>query len=109
MEPLYVLLPLHKEEEYEYFASLEGNTYFFHFYYNMRMSTWFMDISYGDMTPLFLGIALVPNFPILFDHTSPFTGYFWLDPIGEEVNETVSNPFELHKYFNLFYIYEGEL
>jgi hypothetical protein len=35
----------------------------------------------------------------------PFTGFFYLESVGKEQNETVENPFEIWKYYKLFYGY----
>lgn len=102
----FVELPLYEDEDYYYTVSLEGNAYQFRLYFNMRMQQWIYDLRYVDGDPIVLGEALVPNLPILLEYATPLTGFLWLQPIGKEQNETVINPFELSKYYQLFYIWE---
>ena len=99
-------LPLYNSSDYQYTFTLERVSYKFRFYYNERMRQWIMDIRLSDGTPVVLGTALVPYHPIGFDYITPFTGFFWLEAIGEDQNETISNPYDLSKYYRLFYFWD---
>lgn len=103
-------LPLFPEADYEYIISLERVAYKIRFYYNERMQQWIVDLRYADNTPIVLGEALVPEYPLFFDYNLELSGMFWLEPIGESINETIINPFELNQYYRLFYWFEdGEI
>lgn len=102
-----VHLPLFKDADYEYTVSLERVAYKLRFYYNERMEQWMVDLRYANNDPIILGEAVVPQFPMFRDYLTELSGFFWLEPIGKSKNETISNPFELEKYYKLFYFYEG--
>jgi hypothetical protein len=108
MSEYYVYIPLFPDPNYEMIVSLERTAYKIRAYYNERMQAWIMDLRYVDNTPLVLGQRIVPNYPLMLDYDLPLTGYFWLEAIGDNINETVSNPFELNQYYRLYYIYEEE-
>jgi hypothetical protein len=101
-----ILLPLYEESDYFYNVTIERVSYRFRFYYNERMKQWILDIYLSDKTPIILGVCLVPSYPMLYDYLDVFNGFLWLSPIGGNKNETISNPFELSKYYNLYYITE---
>lgn len=102
----YVPLPLFKESNYLYTVPLERVSYQLKFYYNERMEQWIMDLLYADGVPIVLGQALIANYPLFSEYVIEPTGFFFLEPIGENKNQTVINPFELEKYYRLFYLYE---
>ena len=106
MTVMFVTLPLHSDEDYQYTIALEKVAYNIRLYYNFRMEQWVMDLRYANNEPLVLGVAIVPNYPMLVDYILPLSGMFWLEPIGKKQNETITNPFELNKYYNFFYIYD---
>ena len=101
-----LLLPLYESADYFYNVSLENVSYRLRFYYSERIKQWIFDIRFADKTPVVLGEALVPLHPIGLDYITEFTGFFWLEPIGELKNETISNPYELSKYYRLFYFWD---
>jgi hypothetical protein len=102
----YVNLPLYDEEDYFYYVPLERTSYKLRIYYNSRIQGWILDLMEGNDEPIVMGMALVPNYPIAGDYLTSLTGFFWLEAIGAEKNETIINPYELWKYYRLFYIYE---
>ena len=104
----YEILPLYSDPDYYYVVSLQGIAYKIRFYYNERVARWCMDLSYADGTPIVLGESLVRNFPMFLDyHIEGLTGYFFLEEVGKNINETNNNPYEVWKYFRLYYIYES--
>lgn len=102
----YVPLPLYTDADYFYTVSLERVAYRLRLYYNDRMQQWMIDLRYANNDPIVLGEALVPEYPLFFDYVTELTGFFWLSPIGKSQNQTISNPFELNKYFEFNYFYE---
>lgn len=105
----YVFLPLFQDADYEYVVSLQRVAYKLRFFYIEREERWAIDLRYADNTPIVLGAALVPEYPLFLDYyIEDLTGTFWLEPIGKNKNETVSNPFELNEYYRLFYYFEDE-
>lgn len=101
----YIELPLYSDPSYFYNITLEGVSYKVEFYFIERSRSWVFDLSYADNTPIVLGEKLVQNYPMLYSHTTPLSGAFFLLPIGEERNYTVDEYFQIDKYFRLFYIY----
>lgn len=105
----YTNIPLYQEPDYEYIITLERVAVKIRFYFNERMQQWIIDLRYADNTPIVLGEALVPNYPLFADYLlGELSGNFWLEPIGKNQNETVFNPYELNQYYKLFYVYEDE-
>lgn len=103
----YVTLPLYEDSDYQYDISLEGNYYTLRLYYNERAEAWFFELRDGENTMLVGGERLVPYYPLLRNYSlENLTGMIWLEYIGYDMNETLSNPFELSKYNKLFYIYD---
>lgn len=103
---IFTELPLFPDPSYFYFINLEGTSYKVEFYFIERSKSWVFDLSYADNTPIVLGEKLVPDYPMLLNHTTPLSGAFFLIPIGEEKNYTVDEYFQIDKYFRFFYIYE---
>ena len=101
----FLKLPLFQNPDYYYTTPLEGVAYKIRLYYNVKLESWMMDVRYADNTPIILVVKVIPNYPILVDHEMPFSGFFVFESIGKDQNETVNNPFELWKYYNLFYGY----
>lgn len=103
----YVNLPLFSDSDYEYVVNLEGFAYRIRLFYIEREQRWAMDLRQADRTPLVLGAAVVPDWPLFIDYYLPnLTGVFWFEPIGRDMNETRQNPFELNEYFRFFYYYD---
>lgn len=103
-----VKLPLYSDNDYKYNISLERVSYNIRLYYNDRMENWMLDLRYADGTPIVLGSAIKPEYPMLRDYVTGLSGYFWLSPIGLNRANTVDNKFELYKYFNFRYVYFEE-
>ena len=92
---------------YFFTAPLEGNSYRIWLYYNERMEQWIFNLSDPDDNPIVMGEGIVPQHPIMWDYGIPdLTGFFWLEPIGKDQNETNSNPFEIWKYYTFHYYYD---
>ena len=103
----YVQLPLFDSSNYFFTASLEGIAYQIWLYYNERMEQWIFNLQDVEGNPIILGEGVVPRYPMLLDYNIPdLSGYFWFEPIGKNQNETLINPFELKKYYTLYYIYD---
>lgn len=99
-------LPLYTDPDYSYVISLDRVAYKVRLYYNERMEQWILDLSYANGDPVVLGEAIVEQYPMFIDYATELTGFFWLEPIGMDQNETTSNPFHLSKYYRFFYYYE---
>lgn len=107
MAEVISLLPLYQDADYSYNVSLEDISYEIRLYFNERMQHWAMDLRYSDGTPVVLGEALVRNYPIYLDYRiEGLNGYFYIEEIGKNINETNEHPFELWKYFRFYYIYD---
>lgn len=107
MTQQYVSLPLYEDSDYQYDIALEGNYYTFRLYYNERATAWFFELRDGENSLIVAGERLVPYYPILLSYSlENLSGFLWLEYIGYDMNETLSNPFELSKYNSLYYIYE---
>lgn len=105
----YVSMPLYEDSDYEYQISLEGNAYTFRIYYNSRCTQWFFDLTRDNGESVVLGEALVPLYPILADYAIPdLSGFLFLEPIGESLEKYRTAPFELYKWYRLFYVYDSE-
>ena len=104
----YIDIPLSGSAFYDLSISLEGNSYIIQFIYNERMALYTMSLFDADKNPIVQGVALVPNYPIFVDYRLPnLTGYFLL------INNSTTNteqykqyPDQIHKYYQLVYIYE---
>lgn len=105
---MYVKLPLYADNDYRYTVSLERVSYSIRIYFNERMQNWILDLRYSDGTPLVLGAAMKPNYPMFRDYVTGLSGFFWLRPIGLERENTIENKFELYKYYELRYYYPQE-
>ena len=104
-----ILLPLYTEEDFSYSVAIEGNSYDLRIYYNRRMSKWFMDLLRDDGQELLMGSALHSYFPISADYNLPnLSGFFWLQPKGDGVDEATLNPSNLSEYYNFFYMWYEE-
>ena len=101
----YLRLPLFQESDYFYTVPLEGIAYKIRLYYNVKLEAWTMDISFANGEKIVCGVKVIPEYPMLIDHEMPFSGFFVLAPIGKNQNETKNNPYDLWKYYNLFYGY----
>lgn len=102
----YISLPLYPDADYQYDAAFEGEYYTLRIYYNERAEGWFFELRDGENDMLVAGERLVPTYPVnLYYNIDNLTGFLWLEAIGDEKNETTSNPFELSEYFRLYYVW----
>lgn len=104
----YLSLPLYPDSDYFYTVALEKVAYRIRLYYNLRKKAWAMDVRFANGEPIALGVSLIPNYPVLIDHEMPFSGFFYLESRGKEVNETIDNPFEIWKYYKFYYGFERD-
>ena len=102
----YVSLPLYQEQDYFYSVVLDEVACVFRLYYNQRVDGWFFDLREEGSTDYFVqGQRLVPLYPILLDYTHlPFSGFLWLEPIGDSAEKFRTDSFSLYKWFRLFFI-----
>jgi hypothetical protein len=112
MTQIVTEMPLYPEPYYEYRVALEDQARVVTFRWQDRTSSWHMDIKQDDLTPIVLGIKLVPYFPILADYQlqdKGLSGYFVLVDSGDFLsNQLNSSPKALQQFYRLFYVYEDE-
>lgn len=101
----WIKLPLFDSWDYEYTTVLQDTSYTVRLYYSDRMETWSIDISLEEGTNLIQGEAILPYKPTIDGVIENLTGFFWLEPISLDDNQTFQHPSMLFKYFNLYYIY----
>ncbi|PUB40056.1 hypothetical protein C8K58_11442 [Pseudomonas sp. GV047] len=105
-------MPLYSDTKYRYGISLEGKSYQFTFYWNERCSQWQVDLRQDDQTPLVLGYALVPQYPMMLDYTLEeygLTGYFLLLPINSTISNKITESSNImSEFFSLFYVYNTD-
>lgn len=69
-----------------------------------------MDLRLEDQTPILLGYALVPQYPMAVDYTLEdigLTGYFMLLPVNATISSKITEEASIMPtFFSLFYIYE---
>ena len=107
MATKYVSIPLDESPYYGLSVALEGNSYKVEFTYNERAKLYYLAFFSADNTPLVLGEALIPEYPIFLDYNLPnLTGYFWLARKSAISGEPYKEfPTKISEYYNLFYIY----
>lgn len=105
-------LPLYNDLKYRYAISLEGQSWQLTFYWNERCSQWHMDIRMEDQTPILLGYALVPQYPMCVDYVLEdygLSGYFLLLPVNSTIGSKVTeSPSIMSEFFKLYYVYNTE-
>lgn len=105
-------LPLYDDPYYEYRIALEDEARVMTFRWQDRTSSWYIDLKQDDLTPIVLGIKLVPYYPILADYQlqeKGINGYLVLTDSGDFLsNKLDSSPESLAQFYRLFYIYEDE-
>jgi hypothetical protein len=108
--PTVIELPLYTDLKYRYGISLQGRSYQFTFYWNERCKQWHLDLRSEDQTPILLGYALVPQYPMTVDYNLEdigLTGYFMLLPVNATISNKVTEGASIMPtFFSLFYIYE---
>ena len=112
MAQFRVELPLFSEPYHEYRTALEDQSVLLTFRWQDRTSSWYMDIKQDDLTPIVLGIKLVPYFPILADYQLQdrgLGGYLVLIDAGDfQSNKLNNSPAAMKQFYRLFYVYEEE-
>jgi hypothetical protein len=105
-------MPLYSDLKYRYGLALEGQSLQFTFYWNTRCSQWHMDMRKEDQTPVLLGYALVPQYPMAVDYNLEdigLTGYFLLLPVNATISSKITEESSIMpEFFNLFYVYNTE-
>lgn len=103
-------LPLYTDLKYRYGISLQGQSYQVTFYWNERCRQWHMDLRLEDQTPILLGYALVPQYPMAVDYNLEdigLTGYFMLLPVNATISSKITEEASIMPtFFSLFYIYD---
>lgn len=100
-------LPLYSDPAYNYYYTIDRISYHFRFFYNTLIEKWIYDIRYSDGEPLVIGKILSPETSLTARYNMPFEGVLALLPIGKNKRETISNPYEIYKYYQLFYLREA--
>lgn len=100
----YFNLPLFGDASYSYDTVIERVSYTFSFYYNTVMKAWIYGISYTGGEDIISGRRLVPHHSLTERYPMEWSGYLTLLPIGKNREETISNPYELYKYYKLYYV-----
>jgi len=71
-----------------------------------------MDLRKEDQTPVLLGYALVPQYPMTIDYNLEdvgLSGYFLLLPVNPTIsNKIKEGPSIMPEFFSLFYVYYQE-
>lgn len=99
-------IPLFKSPYYSYTSPMVDKTYEWTFSYNNRMQRWIINLAASDGEKIVSGLVLSYDYPHYLDYTIDFPGVIMLLPIGKRQNETISNPYEIYKYYKLFFIYD---
>lgn len=103
----FVDLPLYEEYDYNYTVSLEGEAYNLRIYFNQRMGLWFLDLSRDNGEVIVEGVGLHKYYPILNENKIPeLSGFMWLQPTGDGLDESLLHPDLIAKYYKLYYLWE---
>jgi hypothetical protein len=112
MTQLITELPLYSEPYHEYRIALEDQARVVTFRWQDRTSSWYIDLKQDDLTPIVLGVRIVPYYPILADYQlqeKGINGYFVLVDKGDFISDKLNtSPQSLSQFYRLFYIYEDE-
>lgn len=101
----WIKLPLYDSWDYEYTVTINDVNVTIRLFYSDRTKSWSMDLSYTDGEFIAEGVALHKLDPVLKNSINDENGFFWIEPISENINQTVLHPDQLHKYYNFYYIY----
>ncbi|HHO8306038.1 TPA: hypothetical protein ACRXVT_005187 [Pseudomonas aeruginosa] len=108
-------LPLFTDStNYRYSTALGGQSLGIRLYWNSRAALWHMDVLRDDESPIYSGVTLVPQYPLLADiPNTELPGYFLLKPINVELgvsptDKLKDDPLSLASAFKLFYVLPGE-
>lgn len=108
MEVEWTKLPLYDSWDFKYTVTLEEVSYEIRLYYSDRMERWSIDIGLEGGEQLVLGEAILPFDASLGWRVEGLNGFFWIEPIAQDDNETNLHPDLLFKYFNFYYILPTE-
>ena len=105
----YVDIPLDNSAFYDLSITLQGESYVIEFVYNERVQLYFMSLFDADRNPIVQSVAVVPNYPIMFDYVIPnLTGWFTLIPKGKLDQEAYKLfPENIKEYYSFVYAYLG--
>lgn len=102
-------LPLYDDADYSYSVSLQSQSYVIRVYYVERTQLWYFSVFEENQTPIFQGLALVPEYPITLDYLkSELTGFFRLVPIPayKIVDPYLLYPDKIAQYYTFSYVYQ---
>lgn len=108
MEVEWTKLPLYDSWDFKYTVVLEQVSYVLRLYYSDRTKTWSIDLSLEEGENLVLGESLMPYGNTMGWRVEGLNGFFWLEAIAQDDNETYLHPDLLFKYFNFYYLLPSE-
>lgn len=83
---VYGTSSLHRLYKLSIFHCLGGQSLGIRLYWNSRAALWHMDVLRDDESPIYSGITLVSQYPLLADiPNTELPGYFLLKPINVEL------------------------
>lgn len=102
-----VILPLYPDPYYTYSLALQGVSYNLEFIYNERSQLYYLNLLDSTSSPIVMGVALVPSYPIILDYPlQPLTGWFWLEENATNIAEPYKTyPDKIDQYYNFKYSY----
>lgn len=105
IEYTWIKLPLYDSWDYGYTVTIRDINLTIRLFYSDRDKSWSMDLSYTDGDFIATGAKLHKLEPTLKGAIESDNGFFWVEPISENINQTILHPDQLHKYYNFYYIY----
>lgn len=112
MSIVFQEIPLKTDAYYEELVTLQGTLYVLTFIYSSHYGRWHMNLKTSTGTEMVMGVALVPDFPMMLDYALEhygITGAFWLMPITpESYKDTTTDVKALATYYQLYYAYDDE-
>ena len=88
------VLPLYRGEKYKFATTLNGELFNFKVSYNRKASKFFLSVYDGAMSPISLGIGLLPNKVFSLNRVSD-TGFFMLYEKYGISEEDIHDPYFL--------------
>lgn len=105
MDYNWIKLPLYDSWDYEYNVTVDSVNLGFRIFYSDRTKSWSIDLSYADGESIVEGERIVPFRPIMDDKVKGISGFMWLEPISSEQPNINAYPDQIHRYYNLYFIY----
>lgn len=105
MEYSWIKLPLYDSWDYEYKTTLINTPVTIRLYYSDRAEKWAFDIRDAEDEAIQEGEYIIPLNPTFRNVIEDKISFLWLEPVSDEINQTVLHPSQLHKYYNLYFIY----